>query len=69
MTRTQYQQARKLIRANGYYALRWLTGTTQDVFCAIREIEQSDDMLALRQRWSARPNESRAMVIRLTSFI
>ena len=69
MTRTQYRQARRLIRANGYYALRWLTGTTQETFCTIREIEQSEDMLALRQRWNARPTEPRATVIRLTSFI
>jgi hypothetical protein len=69
MTRAQYRQARKLIRANGYSALRWFTSATQETFCIIREIERSDDMLALRQRWSTRPTESRATIIRLTSFI
>lgn len=67
MTRTDYQTTRALIRANGYYALRWMSAPHADVWCAMREIEQSEDMLAWRQRWMSRPDTSPANIIRLTS--
>ena len=70
MTRTDYQTTRALIRANGYYALRWMSAPHADVWCAMREIEQSEDMLAWRQRWIARsPHYDTGNIIRLTSSI
>lgn len=43
MTRKQYRAARKLMRANGRYALRWLTESERTVFEAL---EAGKDWLA-----------------------
>lgn len=69
MTRTEYRSTRALIRANGYYALRWMPAPHAGVWSEMREIEQAEDMLAWRQRWIARSShyESSANIIRLTS--
>ena len=45
MTRKQYRAARKLMRANGRYALRWLTESERTVFEAL---EAGKDWLAER---------------------
>lgn len=67
MTRTEYRSTRALIRANGYYALRWMAAHHAGVWSALREIEQSHDWLVWRQRWITRPDTTRANIIRLTS--
>lgn len=67
MTRNDYRSTRTLIRANGYYALRWMPAHHAGVWSTLREIEQSEDMLAWRQRWITRPDTTRANIIRLTS--
>lgn len=44
MNRTQYRQARRLIRDNGAYALRWLAPAQANVWRVL--LAQRDDRLA-----------------------
>ena len=48
MTRQQYRQARRLIRDNGRYALRWMKGEQFEVMDALVSIQASKDHLAER---------------------
>lgn len=52
MTRTQYKAARKLIRANGRYAIRWLDAGIAEVMDVLF-FGQADDLLAERQQFAA----------------
>ena len=50
MTRTQYRQARRLIRDNGRYALNWITGSArEELDHLLFNIQDSTDRLAERQ--------------------
>lgn len=46
MSRTRYQHARRLIRDNGYFALRWLRMSEASVMLQLRY--QLPDLLALK---------------------
>ena len=48
MNKSQYRAMRKLIRANGKYALRWLKGQALEIADALYNC-QADDKLAERQ--------------------
>jgi len=49
MTRTQYRQARRLIRDNGRYALNWFDAETRAAFDHLLfNIQDSTDQLAER---------------------
>lgn len=49
MTKTQYFEARKLIRENGRYALRWFTGETWEIMDKLMYgIQDSKDRLKER---------------------
>lgn len=51
MTRTEYRQARRLIRDNGRYALRWLPEAVRaDMDNLLFNIQDSKDRLAERAR-------------------
>ena len=50
MNRTQYRQARRLIRDNGRYALKWLNAQAREAFDHLLfNIQDSKDLLAERQ--------------------
>ena len=50
MNRTQYRQARRLIRDNGRYALKWLNAQAREAFGHLLfNIQDSKDLLAERQ--------------------
>jgi hypothetical protein len=49
MNKTQYKQARKTIRENGTYALRWLDTATRDIMEQVIDENKSTDKLAIRQ--------------------
>lgn len=69
MKRSEYCRTRALVRANGFAALRWMTGPQADVHRALYLIASATDWLSLRSRWMARPDTSRANIIRITSFL
>jgi len=48
MTRTEYRKARRLIRDNGRYALRWMTAEAFAVMDALQTEQDSTDRLAER---------------------
>ena len=48
MTRTEYRKARRLIRDNGRYALRWLAATVSAEMDQLLTIKDSTDRLAER---------------------
>ncbi len=48
MNRTQYRQARRLLRDNGRAALKWLDGMARDVMERLIDERNSTDMLAER---------------------
>ena len=48
MTRQQYREARRLIRDNGLYALRWMKGEQFAAMDALVTIQASEDYLAER---------------------
>lgn len=48
MTRTEYRNARRLIRDNGRYALRWMNRATFEAMDALLTIADSKDRLAER---------------------
>ena len=48
MTRTQYRQARRLIRDNGRFALRWLPADQAAAMNAL--LAKTDDLIAERRR-------------------
>ncbi len=49
MNRTQYRQARRLIRDNGRYALNWFDASTREIFDHLLfNIQDSKDLLAER---------------------
>lgn len=50
MNREQYQYARRLIRANGYYALRWLRMSHASIMLQLKN--QGRDKLADRMRYN-----------------
>lgn len=60
MTRTEYNQARRLIRDNGRYALNWLNGQSRlDWDHLLFNIQDSKDLLAERAdivAWCKREN-------------
>ena len=49
MNREQYQYARRLIRANGYYALRWLRMSHASIMLQLKN--QREDQLKYRQTY------------------
>ena len=50
MNRTQYRQARRLIRDNGRYALKWLDAKAREAFDHLLfNIQDSKELLAERQ--------------------
>ena len=48
MTKTQYKQARRLLRDNGLFALTWLEGATQFSMSYLCDIQKQKDELAER---------------------
>lgn len=48
MTRKEYRAARRLIRANGRYALRWMDDATRAVFDVLCAIQDATDPLVER---------------------
>lgn len=48
MTRTEYRQARRLIRDNGRYALRWMTEAVSARMDQLLTIKDATDRLAER---------------------
>lgn len=48
MTRTEYRKARRLIRDNGRYALRWMSAEVFAVMDALQTVKDSTDRLAER---------------------
>lgn len=48
MTRTEYRKARRLIRDNGRYALRWLTEAVSAQMDQLLTIKNTADRLAER---------------------
>ena len=48
MNRKEYRAARRLIRANGYYALRWMTIDDAATMDHLRLIKNATDPLAER---------------------
>jgi hypothetical protein len=48
MTRTEYRKARRLVRDNGRYALRWMPEGTRDEMDLLLTIKDSKDRLAER---------------------
>lgn len=44
----EYRNARRLVRENGYYALRWMTCDTASVMAKLRCINDETDHLAER---------------------
>lgn len=48
MNRTEYRQARRLIRDNGRYALRWMNAEAFAVMDALQTEQNSIDRLAER---------------------
>lgn len=48
MTRTEYRKARRLIRDNGRYALRWMRADVFAVMDTLLAIQDSADRLAVR---------------------
>lgn len=48
MNRTQYRQARRLLRDNGRAALKWLDDTAKEVMERLMDEKKSTDMLAER---------------------
>ena len=51
VTRRTYRNARRLVRENGYYALRWLSARTAEVLTRMRE--QQADPLAEKAQFLA----------------
>lgn len=48
MTRTEYRKARRLIRDNGRYALRWMAADVFAVMDALQTVKATTDRLAER---------------------
>ena len=48
MTRAEYNKNRRLVKDNGWFALRWMTGRVLAEFEALREIGKYKDPLAER---------------------
>lgn len=48
MNRYAYKNCRRLIRDNGYYALRWMSANEALLFDYLRTIQNSTDPLAER---------------------
>lgn len=48
MTRTQYQRARRQIRDNGLYALKWMDEKTREVMERVMDEHKAQDALAER---------------------
>jgi len=70
MNKEQYRKARTLVRANGLYALRWLT--VEHAACMLRVTRPASDWLVVRGQMArvekayGTPNPS-AMAFRLTT--
>ena len=68
MTRTDYRTTRALIRANGFYALRWMPAHHAEFWRGMRDMSESVvDWLEWRQRWMLRPDTCKTSIIRLTA--
>lgn len=52
LTRTQYKQARRLLRANGQYALRCMDLSTRAAMELVIDAAIGTDRLALRQAFA-----------------
>ncbi len=50
MTKSEYLKARRLIRDNGRYALRWLDAPAAATMQYLLEQQKTDDLLADRAR-------------------
>jgi hypothetical protein len=46
MTRSSYRKARRLLRDNGRFALRWLSKGDRDIFERLLMIQDREDSLA-----------------------
>lgn len=65
MTRSEYRKARRLVRSNGLYALRWLTPDHAGAMFAISR--PAGDYLALRADLAR--HETSAIALRLTTNV
>ena len=65
MNSTQYRQARRLLRDNGTYALRWLPTSQAATMSAL--MSQRGDPLQDRASW--RDGTPAAIVVRLTTWL
>ena len=76
MNRNTYRETRRLIRDNGFFALKWMTETEARTWRTLRNIALSEDLLKDRAAYmkrlintsTGRPTTP-ANVIRLTSII
>ena len=53
MNKQQYKKARRLIRDNGRYALKWFDVSTKSIYNSLLNIQDSTDLLAERQDFVA----------------